>query len=230
MAVERTGRSKWLGLCGVCALAFLVSLNALGNGFVQDDRPIIEWNTSVHGVSQLGTAVTSPYWPSTPLRVALYRPVTSASYAVDWSLWRGAPFDAARRISPEVEVPHLLYLATLGMSGRIDEVLEASGEVVRLFPENPTGWHFRANALAARGRVAEARDARLAAIRLDDGSIGWQQWVHLALIEFVAGNEEGAQAALGQARAQAPVGAQLPELGELGSWVRDGMVVGMPGI
>jgi len=139
-------------------------------------------------------------------------------------------FDAARRISPEVEAPHLFYLATLGMSGRIDEALMVADEVVRRFPENPTGWHFSANALATRGRLDEARAARLAAIRLDDGTLGWPQWVHLALIEFAAGSEEGARAALEEARSQAPDGAGIPGVGELDAWVRDGAVVGMPGM
>jgi hypothetical protein len=69
-----------------------VHSNTLPNGFAQDDHPIVVENQRLHGVRALGSALTEPYWPNTPGRLGLYRPVTVATYAVEWDLWNGEPF------------------------------------------------------------------------------------------------------------------------------------------
>ena len=80
-----------LGLV-VFALAVGVYANSVRNGFALDDEWIIAGNERVHGIERLPEAVTSPYWPSSAARMALYRPVAVATYALDWELWDGAPW------------------------------------------------------------------------------------------------------------------------------------------
>lgn len=75
----------------VFMLAIGVYANSLGNGFALDDEWIIAGNERVHGIERLPEAISSPYWPSSAARMALYRPVAVATYAVDWELWNGSP-------------------------------------------------------------------------------------------------------------------------------------------
>lgn len=75
----------------VCALAAGVYLNSLENGFAFDDEPVIESNEDVHGIERLRDAITGPYWPFGPPEVGMYRPLTLATYAVDWEIWDGRP-------------------------------------------------------------------------------------------------------------------------------------------
>ncbi len=90
LAREVDPSTRWI-LTGVLLLAALVFAGSLGNGFAQDDVPIIERNAAVHGIGQAWTAIRSPYWPETPAALALYRPVVQLSYALEWTLWSGSP-------------------------------------------------------------------------------------------------------------------------------------------
>ncbi|MBW3553402.1 MAG: hypothetical protein KY466_07830, partial [Gemmatimonadetes bacterium] len=71
----------------VALLAVLVYANAARNGFALDDEFIILRNDTVHGIDRVDDALSSPYWPGAPGRIAMYRPVTSASFALEWDLW-----------------------------------------------------------------------------------------------------------------------------------------------
>ena len=72
----------------VAILAALVYANALQNGFALDDEFIILRNQTIQGFDRVDDdALTSPYWPGAPGRIAMYRPVTSASFALEWDLW-----------------------------------------------------------------------------------------------------------------------------------------------
>ncbi len=82
--------TRWAALA-VAVLAVAVYANAAGNGFALDDQFIIENNERVHGIDRIPDAVSQPYWPGAPGRIGLYRPVTAASYAVEWELWGGDP-------------------------------------------------------------------------------------------------------------------------------------------
>ena len=67
----------------VAASAFLVYLGALRLGFALDDVPIIATNPLVHRWSGLLEAFATPYWPPAA-GAAMYRPLTIASFALDW--------------------------------------------------------------------------------------------------------------------------------------------------
>lgn len=69
-----------------CLLAYAISLR---NGFAFDDVVLIPGDPRVRD-GQLGALLMRPYWNDTTL--ALYRPLTSLSYALDWFV---APDNAA---------------------------------------------------------------------------------------------------------------------------------------
>ncbi len=74
----------------IALLAFLSSATSLGNGFVYDDRPIIEGNPRVHTLARWWEAFGESYWPS-GWGDTNYRPLTSLSFAVQWALGDGKP-------------------------------------------------------------------------------------------------------------------------------------------
>ena len=68
------------------ALALLVALPSLLNGFVYDDVPAIVTNPVV-STGGLATIWTSPYWPLG----LLYRPLTVQLFALEWHAGGGSP-------------------------------------------------------------------------------------------------------------------------------------------
>jgi tetratricopeptide (TPR) repeat protein len=71
-------------------LAIAAYANTLGNGFAYDDNEIVLRNRIVTEGDVL-EAVSSPYWPAFAPGTGLYRPVTVASYALEWPAFRGHP-------------------------------------------------------------------------------------------------------------------------------------------
>jgi hypothetical protein len=80
-----------LGAALLLALALASSASSLRNGWAQDDRPIIERNAAVHTLAHPGTFFTESYWPK-PYPPALYRPLASLSYAIQWAASGGRPW------------------------------------------------------------------------------------------------------------------------------------------
>lgn len=75
-------------LVGVLAVAAYA--NSVGNGFAFDDDGIIVQNDLVRE-GRLAELVGSPYWPESAEGTGLYRPLTVASFAVEWALFDGSP-------------------------------------------------------------------------------------------------------------------------------------------
>ena len=77
---------------GLLALALLPMSASLANGFAWDDAFIIESNPLVQSGDVVG-ALTSPYWPDafTFAGSGLYRPITSAAFALQWTVFGGSP-------------------------------------------------------------------------------------------------------------------------------------------
>ena len=73
-------------------LAVAVYLPSLGNGHALDDLGDIVENTAVHGLGNTAEILTSPYRGRVPPGRSPYRPITSLSYALSWSMGDGAPF------------------------------------------------------------------------------------------------------------------------------------------
>lgn len=90
MSLRAPRPGLWIALA-LALLAAGVYANSLANGFALDDHAIVVENELVHGLDRLGEAVTSQYWPQSPARIGLYRPVTVAGLAIQWELWDGNP-------------------------------------------------------------------------------------------------------------------------------------------
>jgi hypothetical protein len=67
----------------VAACALIVHLGGLWNDFAVDDRYIIVFNSLVHSLDGVWRAFTMPYWPP-DLGGKMYRPLTIATYVLDW--------------------------------------------------------------------------------------------------------------------------------------------------
>ena len=74
----------------VLFLAVTAYANSLGNGFAYDDEGILTRNPAVTSGDWTG-ALEGPWWPGAAAGTGLYRPVTSASFAVEWRLFEGGP-------------------------------------------------------------------------------------------------------------------------------------------
>lgn len=74
-------------------LAIAAYANSLGNGFAYDDVHIVRDNAAVHSLEAIPELLREPYWPENRggMARALYRPFTSLTFALDWSLWNGRP-------------------------------------------------------------------------------------------------------------------------------------------
>jgi hypothetical protein len=83
--LDLTGRArvKRMALGLSAAVAALVFANALGNGFVLDDRGVIVGNPLVTSPATAWRAFGSPYWPA-DLGGGQYRPLGIVTFALDW--------------------------------------------------------------------------------------------------------------------------------------------------
>jgi protein O-mannosyl-transferase len=91
---SRRGEGRVLATRWAVALLLVLSLLPYANtprgGFVFDDHQLIKQPLSrPGGVTPLG-ALTQPYWIIAP-NARLWRPVTSATFAIDWKLSHGRP-------------------------------------------------------------------------------------------------------------------------------------------
>jgi tetratricopeptide (TPR) repeat protein len=74
----------------VAAVALAASVTSLRNGFVYDDVRVVRDDQRIRGLANLPRLLASPYW-SEEWRDRVYRPVTTASFAVDWAAGGGSP-------------------------------------------------------------------------------------------------------------------------------------------
>ena len=73
--------------------AALLYTPALRNRWALDDHAIVERNPAAHSLHAALDAFFAPYWPyQDGFSAGLYRPLTTLSYAVQWSVSGDAPF------------------------------------------------------------------------------------------------------------------------------------------
>jgi protein O-mannosyl-transferase len=77
----------------VGAVAIIVYIGALWNRFALDDNPVVLFNPLLHASGSVWRAFLTSYWPP-QVGGGLYRPLTMASYAVDWRIGQVAWFHA----------------------------------------------------------------------------------------------------------------------------------------
>ncbi len=85
-------REVWLVL-GLAAIAALVFVPALRGPWIFDDHQLIEGNRQLHSLANAGGWFAHDFWHGAGLASTLHywRPLVSASYAVDWTLGGGSP-------------------------------------------------------------------------------------------------------------------------------------------
>jgi hypothetical protein len=92
---------SWTALAG--AVAVLVSITGLKNGFAFDDVHAIVRNPALHTLGRAWTFFSTSYW-GPEFGSLLYRPLTSLTFAVQWVVGNGSPL-------PFHAVSILLYAA-----------------------------------------------------------------------------------------------------------------------
>jgi protein O-mannosyl-transferase len=85
---SRWERSSWIL---PLALAILPFLNALGGGFVFDDKSLITLHPAVQAPFSLGKVLAAPLLGDIG-KTALWRPLVTLSLALDWRIGGGQPF------------------------------------------------------------------------------------------------------------------------------------------
>jgi len=84
------GDRPWVWPLAVGLLAIAASIAGITNQFAQDDIAIIWKNPTIHSLDGIGTLFTRPYWPP-PFVSALYRPLATTTFALEWALGAGSP-------------------------------------------------------------------------------------------------------------------------------------------
>lgn len=82
--------SRWAAPAALALLALGSTVTCLGNTWVQDDIPIIKLDKLNHTLAQPWTFFNQSYWPA-PYARDLYRPFTSAMFALEWITGGGRP-------------------------------------------------------------------------------------------------------------------------------------------
>ncbi len=85
-----TSPARWGPALGLTLLVLASTWAGVGNGWVQDDLPIIFVNALVHSLGNLGQLFTHSYWPA-PYPPDLYRPMAMVGFALQWSVAGGEP-------------------------------------------------------------------------------------------------------------------------------------------
>lgn len=89
--LDRIRARPWVAPVLVASVAMLVYANAMAGGFIYDDDYIIEKNHLVQSIDGVWRAFTLPWWHMLPGQEFQYRPLTIASFSVDWALSGGSP-------------------------------------------------------------------------------------------------------------------------------------------
>jgi tetratricopeptide (TPR) repeat protein len=87
-------RNRALLLAAVLALATLAYAPSLGGDFVWDDRPLILDDPQIRGFGNLPRLFARDFFApgADDFEYGYYRPLITASYLLDWALWRDRPF------------------------------------------------------------------------------------------------------------------------------------------
>ncbi|HSN28395.1 MAG TPA: hypothetical protein VLT45_19050, partial [Kofleriaceae bacterium] len=85
-------REVWLAV-GLAAVAAFVFVPAVRGPWIFDDHPLIEGNRQLHSLGNASSWLAHDFWHGAGLASSLHywRPLVSASYAVDWTLGGGQP-------------------------------------------------------------------------------------------------------------------------------------------
>jgi hypothetical protein len=80
-------RAIWWPLIGLVLFSLAINWNTLQNDLVYDDHEAITNNEAAHGLDNTGLIFTTPsWWSSSVTYVRHYRPATTWTYALNYSL------------------------------------------------------------------------------------------------------------------------------------------------
>ncbi|OLC47127.1 MAG: hypothetical protein AUH68_01535 [Gemmatimonadetes bacterium 13_1_40CM_4_69_5] len=168
----------------VAAAAALVYVAVLWHGFVLDDLSIILANPVVHSLSGVWQAFGTSYFPSN-IDVSAYRPLTVATYALDWSTHSMAWFHAVN-LMWHVGASVLVAVLARRWAG------EAAGLVAGLvFAVHPVHVEAVANVVGRNELMAAVFTLLAVYAALERGSVGWSV---AAMAAAVLSKENGAVA------------------------------------
>ncbi len=199
---EETGRLTPARRAAALVILLFVTAAAyrgvIGNGFVYDDRTAVVKNPAVRSLARAPEWVLSPYAVAAYRRGANLRPVTVASYALDYALWgeRAAGFHAMN-LAIHLTVVVLVYVLALRLWGGDLSALVAAGWMA-LHPINAQAVNYvsaRSSTLAAVGVLAAVWCYdRWAAGRAYAGGRGGRSWMAGAVVAgaFALGAKESA--------------------------------------
>src|SRR3989454_1855914 len=166
----------------VAACAGVVYLGTLWNRWAWDDLTIIYTNAFVHTPSALWRAFAAAYWPDA-FGGGLYRPLTIASYAVDWQLGAAAWFHGVNLLWHAATSVAVTLLARRWSGDRAALVAGL------IFAVHPVHVEAVAN-IVGRAELMAALFALLAVYAaLDRDSLGWSL---LASVAALLSKETGA--------------------------------------
>lgn len=81
---------RWVPLFSLALLALATTSAGFQNRFTQDDLSLVVSNATVHSLQSPTKFFTHPYWDD-PFAHSLYRPLLTATLAVEWALGGGSP-------------------------------------------------------------------------------------------------------------------------------------------
>ena len=90
VAEDSTALLRRHALWLVVILAIAASLTGIANGFALDDVHIIVQNDRIHSLRNILDVFTQSYWPPDQ-GGALYRPLTSLAFVIEWAIGNGSP-------------------------------------------------------------------------------------------------------------------------------------------
>lgn len=104
--------------CVLTATTFLVFGNGINGDFILDDRSVIVDHPLVEDLSGVFKVFLHPYHYDRP-QSGLYRPLTSASYTLNWHLFSGQPYGFHLvNIVLHAVISFLIFLVAVGLGDR----------------------------------------------------------------------------------------------------------------
>jgi len=150
----------------VATAAAVVHLGVLWNGFALDDLTIIVANPLVHSLSGVWRAFAAPYFPAN-LDASVYRPLTIATYALDWSVGSTVWFHAVNLMW---HVGASVLVALLARRWAGDAAALVAGIV---FAVHPVHVEAVANVVGRNELMAAAFTLLAVYAALERGSVLW---------------------------------------------------------
>ncbi|GEM_PF-1452101 len=145
----RIPRNKTVIFGSIMLLSFLLYGNGIGGDFVFDDKSVITGNPMIENMSGAVKTFVSPYHYARP-QSGLYRPLTFASYTINWNIDPNPAFFHIINIFLNGLVAYLVFIIILNFKDRTTAA--ASAALFLLLPihvESVTSIVGRAELLAA---------------------------------------------------------------------------------